>query len=73
MHTKGRPHVKHGLHPTQFQPQDHLARTLLERPDDAAPTIQQWMTVEDPDGQNIWIRKDGATRRSAPFAIETLE
>eukprot|EP00975_Prorocentrum_lima_P032117 6743934-Prorocentrum_lima.AAC.1 len=35
------------------------------------PTIQQWMTLEDPGGQNIWIRKDGATRRSAPFAIAT--
>eukprot|EP00975_Prorocentrum_lima_P034037 7152762-Prorocentrum_lima.AAC.1 len=34
-------------------------------------TIQQWMAVEDPDGQNIWIRQDGATRGSAPFAIET--
>eukprot|EP00975_Prorocentrum_lima_P056445 11835244-Prorocentrum_lima.AAC.1 len=31
------------------------------------------MTVEDPDGQNIWNRKDGATRRSAPFTIEAIE
>eukprot|EP00975_Prorocentrum_lima_P025433 5343265-Prorocentrum_lima.AAC.1 len=31
------------------------------------------MTVEDPDGQNICIRKDGATRRSALFAIETID
>eukprot|EP00975_Prorocentrum_lima_P048376 10115387-Prorocentrum_lima.AAC.1 len=31
------------------------------------------MTVEDPDGQNIWIWKDGATRRSAAFAIGTIE
>eukprot|EP00975_Prorocentrum_lima_P018520 3898496-Prorocentrum_lima.AAC.1 len=31
------------------------------------------MAVEDPDGQNIWIRMDGATRRSAPFAIETVD
>eukprot|EP00975_Prorocentrum_lima_P029462 6186969-Prorocentrum_lima.AAC.1 len=45
-----------------LQPQDHLARTLFERHDDAAPTIQQWMTVEYPDGQNIRMRKDGATR-----------
>eukprot|EP00975_Prorocentrum_lima_P036180 7610892-Prorocentrum_lima.AAC.1 len=31
------------------------------------------MTVKDPDGQNIWIRKDGATRRSALFAVETVD
>eukprot|EP00975_Prorocentrum_lima_P025685 5401630-Prorocentrum_lima.AAC.1 len=31
------------------------------------------MTVDDPDGQNIWISKDGATRRSAPFAVETVD
>eukprot|EP00975_Prorocentrum_lima_P037651 7919815-Prorocentrum_lima.AAC.1 len=31
------------------------------------------MTVEDPDGQNIWLRKEGATRRSAPFAVETVD
>eukprot|EP00975_Prorocentrum_lima_P016594 3519149-Prorocentrum_lima.AAC.1 len=41
-----------------------LARNLFERPDDSAPTSQQWMIVEDPDGQNIWIRKDGASRSS---------
>eukprot|EP00975_Prorocentrum_lima_P052374 10976687-Prorocentrum_lima.AAC.1 len=35
------------------------------------PRIQQWLTAEDPYGQNTWIRKDGATRRSAPLAIET--
>eukprot|EP00975_Prorocentrum_lima_P061520 12880380-Prorocentrum_lima.AAC.1 len=48
--TKGIPQLKHGT-------QDHLARTLFERPDGAAPTTQQRMTVEDPDVQNIWIRK----------------
>eukprot|EP00975_Prorocentrum_lima_P008221 1756508-Prorocentrum_lima.AAC.1 len=31
------------------------------------------MTVEDPDGQNICTRTDGASRRPAPFAIETIE
>eukprot|EP00975_Prorocentrum_lima_P047788 9993169-Prorocentrum_lima.AAC.1 len=31
------------------------------------------MTVEDPHGQNIWIRKDGATRRSAPSGVETVD
>eukprot|EP00975_Prorocentrum_lima_P067910 12917694-Prorocentrum_lima.AAC.1 len=31
------------------------------------------MTVEEPYGQNIWIRKDGATRRSAPFAVKTVD
>eukprot|EP00975_Prorocentrum_lima_P052176 10929668-Prorocentrum_lima.AAC.1 len=30
MDTKGRPQVKHGLHPTQLQPQDNLARNLFE-------------------------------------------
>eukprot|EP00975_Prorocentrum_lima_P024573 5163827-Prorocentrum_lima.AAC.1 len=60
--SKGRPQVKHGLHPTQLKSEDHLARHLFEKPDDSIPTIQQWLTVEDPDGQNMWIRKDGATR-----------
>eukprot|EP00975_Prorocentrum_lima_P063319 12890804-Prorocentrum_lima.AAC.1 len=50
--SKGRPQVKRGLHPTQLKPQDHPARDLFEKPDDSAPTIQQWLTVEDPDGQN---------------------
>eukprot|EP00975_Prorocentrum_lima_P033760 7086749-Prorocentrum_lima.AAC.1 len=42
--SKGRSQVKHGLHPTQLQPQDPVARTLLEQPDDSIPTIQQWLT-----------------------------
>eukprot|EP00975_Prorocentrum_lima_P001644 352945-Prorocentrum_lima.AAC.1 len=25
-------------------------RGQLEKPDDSIPTIQQWLTVEDPDG-----------------------
>eukprot|EP00975_Prorocentrum_lima_P063511 12891972-Prorocentrum_lima.AAC.1 len=58
---KGRSQVNHGLHPPQLKPQDHLARNLFERPDDSNPAIQQWLAVEDPDGQNMWIRKDGAT------------
>eukprot|EP00975_Prorocentrum_lima_P052597 11021610-Prorocentrum_lima.AAC.1 len=58
------------LHPTQLQWQDHLARNLFERPDDFNPTVQQWLTVEDPDGQTMWIRKHGATRGSAPFVID---
>eukprot|EP00975_Prorocentrum_lima_P053063 11126948-Prorocentrum_lima.AAC.1 len=29
----------------------------LKKPDDSNPTIQQWLTVEDPDGQNMWTRK----------------
>eukprot|EP00975_Prorocentrum_lima_P031223 6555015-Prorocentrum_lima.AAC.1 len=56
---KGIPQVKHGLHPTQLQPQDHLARNLFERPDDVNPTIQQWLTVEDPDGKKKDVDQEG--------------
>eukprot|EP00975_Prorocentrum_lima_P001073 228011-Prorocentrum_lima.AAC.1 len=31
------------------------------------------MIVEDPDGHNMLIRKDGATRISPPFAIEIID
>eukprot|EP00975_Prorocentrum_lima_P036271 7631766-Prorocentrum_lima.AAC.1 len=34
----------------RLQPHDQLAGTLFKRPADAAPTIQHWMAVEDPDG-----------------------
>eukprot|EP00975_Prorocentrum_lima_P066144 12907509-Prorocentrum_lima.AAC.1 len=59
---EGRSQVKHGLHPTQLKPQYHLAINMFEKPDDSAPTFRQWLTVEYPDGMNMWIRKDGATR-----------
>eukprot|EP00975_Prorocentrum_lima_P040521 8508079-Prorocentrum_lima.AAC.1 len=68
--SKGRSQVKHGLHPTQLKPQDHLAWNLSEKPDGSTPTIRQWLTAEYPDVRNMWIRKDGATGRSAPFGIE---
>eukprot|EP00975_Prorocentrum_lima_P054093 11344176-Prorocentrum_lima.AAC.1 len=52
----GRLQVNHGLHPTQLKPPNHLARSLSEKPDDSNPTIQRWLGVEDPDGQNMWIK-----------------
>ncbi len=65
--------VRHGLHPVRLNQQGHLAVNLFEKPDEAAPTLQQWLTIQDPDGELIWMRKDGVTRRTAPFVVHTTD
>ena len=65
--------VKHGLHPVQLQRQEHLVQNLFERPEEAAPTLQQWMTIQDPNGEHLWLRKDGVTRKSPPYMVSTMD